>query len=483
LANGVETVESWRPRVSQGLHRSGVRAATWYNRVSSLSPQRQQTSDMRSLSKSNRLIFGLAAGVIVLVILGGVLLGAYLYLSRQSQADVGWVSPLDSVVGEKVAPDLAALSLAGELDERVFRAALDADEKETAFASLAYSLLIPDNIRGGHWLLLAPYCRQDGGQRASVCYQAALDLAALSPNLSDAARADLSLQAARGYADLGKSKSARMALAQVETIARYGLSLLPAQRREVLSRLVEAYRSLGDNQSAASVQMLLGEGGANPGIAVDTSGASLADLRGSVVLPSSVVEKVAVRQQAAAQVAAKWFQAGEAARDELARRLGDALIEEDRARSEFYSAASGLPTADRLALLHDQVAWLTIKYRAARGDYGVSLVSAWEDNVEEVRTALTEAYTELINGYGRRIDTLDPTDASRVRVELLRQGVLWSRLGLLPARVEDALSEKLLDASRQLWTRQGNAGLTVVVQDIDGFRFYLLSGSAREGVE
>jgi hypothetical protein len=438
---------------------------------------------MRSLSESNRLLLGLAAGVVLLVILGGVLLGAYFYLSRQSKADVGWVSPLDSVAGERVAPDLAALSLAGELDERVFRAAVDAGEKETAFATLAYSLLIPDNIRGGHWLLLAPFCRQAGGQRAGVCYQAALDLAALSPTLSDAARADLSLQAAKGYAELGQPQAARMALAQVETIARYSISLLPAQRRDVLGKLVEAYRSSGDSQSAASMQKLLGEGGAGTGIAAEPAGASLADLRGSVVLPASVAEAVVARQQAAAQVAAKWFQAGDAARTVLAGRLGDSLVEEDRVRTEFYNSTTGPSPADRLALLHDQVAWLTIKYRVARGDYGVSLVPSWEGDVQGVRTALAEAYTELINGYGRQIDALSPADASRVRVELLRQGVLWSRLGLLPAGVEDALSEKLTDASRQLWTRQGNAGMTVVVQNVDGSRFYLLSGSSREGVE
>jgi hypothetical protein len=438
---------------------------------------------MRSLSKSNRLFLGLAAGVVFLVILGGVLLGAYFYLSRQSKGDLGWVSPLDSVEGDRVAPDLAALSLAGEMDERVFRAALDAGEKETAFAVLAYSLLLPDNIRGGHWLLLAPYCRQTDGVRASVCYQAALDLAALSPTLNDAARADLSLQAARGFAQLGQPQAARLALAQVENIARYSLSLLPAQRREVLGKLIEEYRSSGDSQAVASMQKLLAEASAGPGIAVAPSGATLADLRGSVVLPDPVANAIVMRQQAAARVAAEWFQASESTRSELARSLSHALIEEDRVRSEFYSAASGLPPADRLALLHDQIAWLTAKYRVARGDYGASFVPEWEQQIDEVRAALAEAYTRLINGYGQQIDTLSPADASEVRVELLRQGVLWSRLGLLPGSLEEVLNEKLADASGQLWTRQGNAGLTVVAQDVGGTRFYLLSGSSRPDVE
>jgi hypothetical protein len=438
---------------------------------------------MRSLSKSNRSFFVLAAGAAILVIVGGALLGAYFFLSRHPKVDFGWVSPVDSVDGKRVAPDLAVLSLAGEQDERVFRAALDAGEKETAFAALAYSLLMPDNIRGGHWLLLAPYCRQTDGVRTNVCHQTALDLAALSPALNDAARADLSLQAARGYAELGQQQPARMALAQVENIARYSLALLPAQRRAVLTQLIEAQRSSGDSQAAYSTQKLLGEVGAGPGITVEPPQSSLADLRGSVVLPSSVANAVVARQQAAAQVAAKWFQADENGRSELAKSLGAALIEEDRSRSEFYGAATGLSPADRLALLHDQVAWLTTKYRVARGDYGVSVVSTWEEQAEGVQAALAEAYTQLINGYGQQIDTLSPADASRARVELLRQGVLWSRLGLLPGNIESALSAKLADASRQLWTRQGNAGLTIVVQDIGGTRFYLLSGSSGEGVE
>jgi hypothetical protein len=432
---------------------------------------------MRIMSKSNRLAIGLTVGVVFFILLGGALLGAYFVLSRRSEVLPAWTSPVDAVDGQRVAPDLALLSLAGESDERVFRAALDAGEKETAYTALAYSLLLPDSVRGGHWLLLTPYCRQVGGTRADVCTQAALDMAALSPTLNDAARADLSLQAARGYGELGQHQPARMSLAQVENIARYSLSLMPAQRRDVLVRLLEAYRSFDDSKAVSSVQALLGEGSSGPGLAGEPARVSLGDLRGSVVLPVSVGTKVAARQQAAAGAAAGWFDADEATRSGLARNLEEALVQEDQARSEFYSAATDLSAADRLAMLHDQIAWLTIKYRVARGDFGVSLVPAWEGQVEQVRAALSEAYTQLINGYGKQVDTLEPASASRARVDLLRQGVLWSRLGLLPGSTDEALSEKLADASRQLWTRQGNAGLTVVVQEVGGKRFYLLSGS------
>ncbi|MCX7708129.1 MAG: hypothetical protein N2204_08990 [Anaerolineae bacterium] len=63
-------------------------------------------------------------------------------------------------------------------------------------------------------------------------------------------------------------------------------------------------------------------------------------------------------------------------------------------------------------------------------------------------------------------------------MELLRQGVLWTRLGLFPdQQAEELLSEQLAEASRQVWARQGGAGLTIVVQEVQGQRFYLLAGA------
>ena len=42
------------------------------------------------------------------------------------------------------------------------------------------------------------------------------------------------------------------------------------------------------------------------------------------------------------------------------------------------------------------------------------------------------------------------------------------------------LSDQLVEASRQLWTRQGGVGLTVVVQAREGQRLYLLSGADKQ---
>ena len=431
---------------------------------------------MKRLRSSKRFLMALTAGVILLAVAGIVLLGAYFYTSRSSSATISnWVNPLAAVEVKAVAPDLAALTLAGETDERVIKAALDAGELETAYATLVYSALLPDAARSGQLLLLGRRFEAQP-QRASVCYQALLDLAALGPTLSDIARADVSLQIARTYADLNP-EIARLALAQAENIARYSLTLLPAQRRSTLELVSAAYQAQNDPKAAQAIREKLAVYAAGPGVSLEPKPPLLSTLRGSIVLPEKVTETIVARQQAAAGLAARWLTAEAGERQALATALGDALAAEDAARAAFYAAAGSLPLADQLALLHDQAAWLTIKYRVARGAYGVSLVSEWEGDAAAIGSALAATYTGLINGYGRQLDVLDAAEAVQARVELLRQGLLWARLGLFPDAPEQTLSEQLAEASRQLWTRQGGAGLTVVAQEVNGQHFYFLAGS------
>ncbi len=432
---------------------------------------------MKRLRSPNWLLVALVVGVIVLALVGVALLGTYFILSRQHATDAGWVNPVEAVQGTAVAPDLAILTLAGEPDDRIIRAALDSREPETAYATLAHSTLLPDNLRSGGWLLLARNYQQQDPARAEIGYQVALDLAALGPNLGDMSRADLSLQAARGYAALGKSQIARLALAQAENIGRYSLSLLPAQRRALLNQVADVYQVLADAASARTIRERIEAYAAGPGVTVPSGESLLSTLRGGVVLPQSVASAMAARQQAAADLAARWLSSSSGSRETLTQALGKALTDEDAAREEFYAGADTLPLSDRLVLLHDKLAWLAVKYRAAQGGYGISLVPDWETQVEEIRTTLASTYTELINGYGEQLDTLDASEAAQARVELLRQGVLWSRLGLFQDHAEETLSQQLVDASSQLWTRQGGAGLTLIAQDVGGRRFYLLSGS------
>ena len=440
-------------------------------------PHSQASEGSGKTRKAHRLLVVLGAGLVLLTVAGLVLLGAYFYLTRQPAASDGWVKPLEAVQASAVAPDMAVLPLAGYADDQAIRSALDAGEVETAYAILAYSTLLPDTVRSGHWLLLASRLEKTDPRRAAIAFQAAMDQVSLSPDLSDNARADLSLQATRGMTALGKSTPARLALAQAENIARYSLTLLPAQRRHLLEQVAQGYRTIGDTQTADAITSKLDSASVGPGIKVEPSAALLPTLHGSVVLSGDVTAALAARQQAAAALATRWLNSAPSGRTTLAEDLGQALVAEDAARQAFYGGADSLSVADRLAMLHDKVAWLTIKYQVANGACGTSLVPDWEKRVDDLRTELAGAYTDLINGYGQQLDTLSVGDATFGRVELLRQGVLWTRLGLFPDHAEEALSEQLINAARQLWTRQGGAGLVIVVQQVDDQHYYLLSGA------
>lgn len=417
--------------------------------------------------------------MVLLTVAGLALLGTYFALSRQPvAAETAWQDPRMLVDPRAVAPDVAVLTLAGEPDDRIIRAALDGGERETAYATLVYSVLLPDAVRSGQWLILANAYQAPDPTRAAVAYQAAGDLAALGPMLGDAARADISLQAGRGYTALDKDWLAPLLIAQSENIARFSLTLLPAQRRDILTQVAAAYERAGQSSAAGSIRANLNAYSAGPGIVGQRAEPLLPTLRGGVVWPTSVVAAISARQQAAASLAARWLAAKGADRQALADALGAALMQEEAARATFYNAAGDLPLADSLALLHDRINWLTIKLRVSRAAYGVSFVPTWEAESDEIAAELSAAYTDLINGYGRQLDTLDPAEAVPARVELLRQGVLWVRLGLFPdTSAEDALSRQLSEASKDLWARQGGVGLTIVSQVERGLRLYLLAGS------
>lgn len=434
---------------------------------------------LRSLALPQK---GLMIAVVLLAIAGLALLGTYFFLSRQATAEVGWVDPQASIDSSLIAPDLAVLTLAGEGDDRIVRAALDAGERETAYATLAYSVLLPDTVRSGQWLVLANAYQADDPSRAGIAYQAAMDLSALGPTLGDPARADVSLQIARGFAALDRSWLASIAVAQAETIARQSLTLMPAQRRDILGQVASTYERLEQADAARNVRDNLAAYSAGPGVGTAPVPPQLSALRGNVVLPVELTAALGARQQAAANMAALWLAASPGEREVLASALGESLAQEDAVRAAFYGAAGNLPLADRLALLHDKVNWLSVRLRVARGAYGVSLVPEWEQQVDAIVIELRDAYTEMINGYGQQLDALGAIEKLSARVELLRQGVLWVRLGLFPDQgAEQALSEQLAEASRDLWLRQGSVGLTIVSREERGRGLYLLSGSdARE---
>ncbi len=319
--------------------------------------------------------------------------------------------------------------------------------------------------------------------RALLASSVLLDHAALGTTLSDLGRGELALGAAQGLAALNRPAVARLAIAETEKLAQQSTSLLPAQRRALLEEVAAAYRSIGDETAAAGVQKNLDSQAAGPGVTPEPEGLLLPELLGTVTLPQDVTESLSARQKAAAFLAARWITTQASARQPLVDALAEALRAEDAVRAAFYESLPSLSAPDQLAVMHDRVTWASIKWRVAGRGYGASLVPEWEGQADVLRVELVAAFTDLINAYGRQLDGLAAGDAAAGRVELLRQGILWSRLGLFPGNAESSLAGQLVDASQKLWTRRGGTGLVIVTQEVQGVRLYLLTGAGSPPAE
>jgi hypothetical protein len=99
------------------------------------------------------------------------------------------------------------------------------------------------------------------------------------------------------------------------------------------------------------------------------------------------------------------------------------------------------------------------------------LVPDWDTQTEEIRQELTTAYTLLINGYGQQLNGLNAGEAAQARVELLRQAVLWVRLGLFPDRVEGLRQNQCLGAKSRRRRSCFNAAVSSTDDEhVVGFR-------------
>ena len=65
----------------------------------------------------------------------------------------------------------------------------------------------------------------------------------------------------------------------------------------------------------------------------------------------------------------------------------------------------------RMGIAEAKVYWLIIKYRVARGAYGLQLVPAWTEALSDVEAELNAAYRELHDTHDEQISTFSDTRA------------------------------------------------------------------------
>jgi len=420
----------------------------------------------------------LGLGLLLLAVL--VWAGLGLYGRLQERAIGAWQDPVLQTRSDEIAPQLALLGLAGWSDQQVVETALSEGEWETAYAALAYDTQVADRERAGLWLSLGQGMAEAGKpERGALCYQQVETIAVLSPVLSDYVRAVGLSQAALGLARLGSSGLADRLAGETLVIVRGSPDLQPVLRQQLVERVAEVYRLLGNEVRRREALALLTPGALLPARGSGARmGALLPTLESPVELPEEVKRAEQERQAAALQAAQAAVPGSASLGTDWRSVLAQALRQEDAVREVQLAALSEgeVRLAVQASLARQQVDWLTVKYRVARGDHGISLVPEWEGQVNDIRSALARAYQDLYSIYEDEVVALPtPEEVKQGWVEVLMEEAKTGRLGLYPNYPEQQIAENL---SR--WTEEWLRGhpevfWRVSVVERDGGLDYVLT--------
>ena len=412
---------------------------------------------------------------IILVLVGLALLGYY-FLAKKQPFDVPrWTDPLSVVQSREIDPALAVAGLGGMPDRELVAQALAESRLGTAFAILVFSPAIDDRESAGDFILLANLYREDGRTRAAVQgYRLAGTIATLSPDLPDTVRADTFVLAGEGLAALNEFGLAQLYLDQAYNIGAVSPYLQPAIRRSLFQRLFGAYSAIGDKQRARDSM----EQSAEPFATVNAPDPpALLPSAQPPAWPADVQQAEAVRWRAAQELAVDLVERGGNAPHEAVTNLGNALVTEDAVRTPYFETMlSQTPqVSTQISVVEARIDWLAIKYRVARGGYGISLVPEWEGDAEAIRADLTKSYELLFALYADLIVAMpDATQIEIASEEILRREILVGELGRYPNYPRQQRIEELDTATAIIVQSKPGNEMRVVVLPYGGVDSFVL---------
>ena len=436
------------------------------------------------------LFFLLVSSFLIFVLAGIVAFGAYFFTARREVSLSAWSDPIAHVETENVKPALALLPLTGVPSSKAFSQALEADELESAYATLVFSLDLSERERVGSSLLLARhYAEGKNATKAKLCYRQANAIATLSPVLSDVTRADAYLQVGHGLASLREQGEAELNYDQAYTIALYSPYLKKAHQKSILDKLVSAYEAIGERQRAEqalnqSAALDLEASDSTEPEPTDKDREFLLGRPNEPTLAQEVADAEAARREAAHNLSDYLLSTLKQPPDNLTANLAQALRTEDEARLSFYNTEPAEPPMllEKVAVAWHKVRWLTIKYQVASGGYGFSLVPAWEAQVAEIQSELSKAYEDLYALHGEQVIALPEADAiDRAWVEVLRQEIEVGRIGLYPNYPEEQLTAKLKEATEKLIAAGQDKSLRIDTLFQDNVNIFILTNDESYG--
>ncbi len=414
---------------------------------------------------------------------GAALLGvAFVFHPADVPDAFEWKPPLEQVDNSALAPATVMLPLTGIDSADALGVALDNAHIENAYALIAYETNLQDPARIGGLLQLASrYTTAKQTRKAAACYQAAALLATLSPAISDPAREDTYLQASAGLRALGATDAARMVIDQAFIVAQSSPALRRESRARRLNQVAEAYTTLGASSLAAQAHQKADAALTEP---TETATAPVRvpfSPTAGKLPPSAELDRIVQRRLVAAQQLADDLKdnppkSAAAWPKDSVSQLSDTLVEEDGARQAYYDQqiAIAKDPAVQLALWRDRDGWLGLKYRAARGAFGIDLVPEWSKNVKTIAADWSDGWSEVDRLQEAQATALPKAaDANKAGEDVVRRALIAARWGWLSGVNEKDLRDALAEATQKLRDAQ-TTDLRVDFLTRSGKTIYLL---------
>jgi hypothetical protein len=391
---------------------------------------------------------------------GAGLLGtALLYHPADVPGAFDWKPPLEQVDNAALSPATVILPLTGMDAGGALDAALGNADIENAFALVAYDPSLDSPTRIGALLQLASrYATAKQTRKAASCYQTAAVLATLTPALADPAREDTYLQASSGLRALGATEAARMLIDQAYIVAANSNSLRREARARRLNQVADAYSALGANALASQARGKADDALNEPAVTTTVQvrvpfDPALGQMPASPDVDRYTQTRVAAAQQLVDDLTNSPPKTTAGWPPDSVSQLSGALVDEDNARQSYYDQQLAIvkDPAVQAALWQDRANWLMLKYRAARGAFGIDLVPDWSKDAPTIAADWGDALGQFYALQEAQAAALpNSNDVPKATEDIVRRELIAARWGWLSGTNEDDVRSKLSDVTQKL---------------------------------
>lgn len=333
----------------------------------------------------------LSLAIVLLVVVVGTI---WLIARRPPTANPIIEQDLTALVRpEQIPQRLVLLALADYPPNQVWQEAINAGDLEGAYGLWLYGPPASDSVDLEAMFTLAERFRTVEPDRSASLLLAASDVARLSPELSDRARAQYLIAAGHGLVALGLPAAAVTEWRQASLLAHFSPELPPLVRATLLQELFLAYEEVGASRLAAAAQSQVSQVGSATGVLPVPSPAPLETATRPDFPPE--LEALQSRRRQLAIEAALALEAGQDPALLLAA-LADVAEQEGLARRQWVAEMiqSAPSRAVQAALLLDHVGWLQRERLLASGAAGEQF-AGWIGRRPTIERAQHESWDAL----------------------------------------------------------------------------------------